>query len=111
MINILMFMVNLDIDKGGVIMIDEEIKNRVTTIFSKYDIYNFEDLENRLKVLKIIREKRVDVSMLIKTFFFIIFQRRTKDMYNDAACKDKSDTFGSLELTQAEYDLLYKVLL
>lgn len=92
-------------------MFDEKIKNRVITIFSKYEIRNFEDLENRLKVLKIIREKRVNVRALIKTFYFIITQHRTKDMYNDAECKNKGDLFVSLELTQAEYDLLYKVLL
>ena len=76
-------------------------------IEERHNIESIADLDNRLKVLKIIKEKRVDVSWLMKCFGFI------ENSTNEEECEYYNDNYeayrNSKPLTQTEFDVLKEI--
>ena len=77
---------------------------QVEDLMDKYEIKNVEELDNRIKALEIIKEKRVNVRAFLKC----CHREDGLTIYNNE-CDDKQEK-ESKELTQEEYKFLKEIL-
>ena len=95
-----------DLDIIETSLIDyEETDNQIYDLFEKFGINNRKDLLKQLKLLKIIKEKKVDAAILIESESLYDYNdyMNSSDIYNEYG--------NSRQLTQEEFDSVKEMLL